>query len=199
MRFSPTQKHGALLNTVCISVFTLGVLSYLFPAFMSALGKPVPPIYFTGFAVMCFITFLFLILRYRMTVFEYVIKRRGDDSAYGAETVLTGECSSASLDFVVYKSVGARPGAMECVLSVDDLFDVIPLRIDGKDGVSKSSVRKQYASHKFSYYDYTITFRPKNDFIELIFEDGDGYVGIIIEDGNNIAEYFKSIAERGVK
>lgn len=192
MRFSPTQKHGALLNTVCISVFTLGVLSYLFPAFMSALGKPVPPIYFMGFAVMCFITFLFLIMRYRMTVFEYVIKRRSDDSAYGAETVPVGEVGDASpFDFVVYKAIGARAGAMECVLSLGDFVEAIPLV---KGGESRSSVMKKYEKSKFSYYDYTLTFLP-HDTLELIFEDGAGYVGIIIEDGNCIAEYFKSIAK----
>ncbi len=190
MRFSPTQKHGALLNTVCISVFALGVLSYAFPAFMSALDKPVPPIYFTGFAVMCFITFLFLVLRYRMTVFEYVIKRRTDDSPLGVQTVHV-DSGTSPLDFVVYKAIGARAGAMECVLSLGDLVEAIPLR---KGGESKSSVMKKYSSGKFSYYDYTLTFLS-TDTLELIFEDGAGYVGIIIEDGNNIAEYFKSIAK----
>lgn len=191
MRFSPTQKHGALLNTVCVSVFTVGVLSYLFPAFMSALDKPVPPIYFTGFAVMCFITFLFLIMRYRMTVFEYVIKRRTDDSAYGVQTVPV-DCgdSSSAFDFVVYKAIGARAGAMECVLSLGDFVEAISLK---KGGESKSSVMKKYEKGKFSYYDYTLTFLPQ-DTLELIFEDGAGYVGVIIEDGNNIAEYFKKIA-----
>lgn len=197
MRYTPTQRHGSLLNTVCVFMIILGAASYAMPLIFSAVGKTAAPFPFTAAAVIFFIAFIFLLIRYRMTSFEYVIKKRDNtvwtepepEYARGAAYGIGEEVRE--LDFVVYKSLGARQGAMECVLSLGDLVEVVPL---SRDGTKKSAVMKKYSEkrQKFVYYDYTLTFLPDKT-LELVFEDGVGYVGIIIEDDGEVAEFFRRL------
>ena len=189
MRFVPEQKHGLLLNTVCFLLLLVGSAAFFFPSILLMFDITVPAFPFTCGGVLCFISFIFLLIRYRMTSFEYVIKPR-DDVYVQAETVYASE-GTAPLDFVVYKSAGARQGAMECVLSIADFMEAIPLE---KGGRTKTDVMKAFAKEGFTYYDYTLTFMPEST-IELIFADGQKYVGIIIEDGNDIADYFRKISK----
>ena len=191
MRFSPSQKHVSLLITVYVILFIAGSAAYFFPTILASLGRTVPPFPFTCGAVICFIALIFLFLRYRMTGFEYVIRPRDDGYVpAGAEAEYASD-GSAPLDFVVYKSMGARQGAMECVLSIGDFRELIELK---KGERTKTDVMKAFCSDGFTYYDYTLTFLP-TEAVELIFADGEKFVGIIIEDGNEIADYFRKISK----
>ena len=189
MRFVPTQKHGPRLVAACVLLLLIGTAAYSAPIVFASLGKSVPPFPFTCVAVMCFIALIFLFLRYRATVFEYVICPR-DDGYVPADAEFAYE-DGTPLDFVVYKSIGARQGAMECRLSVSDFREAVPLK---KGGRTKRDVLKAFADEGFTYYDYTLTFLPEET-IELVFADGQKYVGIIIEDNNEIADYFRKISK----
>ena len=75
---------------------------------------------------------------------------------------------------------------MECVLGMSDLVDVVPL---SKDGESKKSVKNKYSLDGFVFYDYTLTLGLL-DPLELIFVDGNRYVGVIIEPDEQFRDYF---------
>ena len=189
MKFVPEQKNGSKLNFTCALILLIGCVLFFVPSVLSALEIKFPAYPFTFTSVILFIAFMFLFIRYRMTSFEYIIKPR-DDGFCSADAVYASD-GSAPLDFVVYKSIGARQGAMECVLSVADFMEAIPLR---KGERSKADVMKAFSKEGFTYYDYTLTFMSREK-LELIFLDGQKYVGIIIEDDNPIAEYFRKISK----
>ena len=68
---------------------------------------------------------------------------------------------------------------------------------DSKAGTSPADVAKKYrerAVSDFVFYDYTLSFRWENA-LELVFIDGQKYVGIIIE----ADEAFESVIRRSKK
>ena len=95
-----------------------------------------------------------------------------------------------TLDFVVIRSQGARPGAMECVLGMDDLIEVTPIRRAKKDGTTRSEIGKKYRpGGDYVSYDYTVTLAP-DDALALVFRDGPKTVGIFIEPDEKMKAYF---------
>lgn len=191
MVFSPKQKNGGVLTVVIIAIIALSVILYCMPSVLIENGITAPPIWFVFSGLIGFIAAIYLFLRYSMTKFEYVIKPR-DESRWGEAPVFVSDASdgTAPLDFVVYKAMGTRQAAMECVLPLSDLIEAVPLK---KGERTKNDVMRAYKSEAkggFIYYDYTLTFFPKET-LELVFADGDKIVGIIIEDSNPVAEYLK--------
>ena len=184
MSYSPKQKNPKGLTAAVVSLFAIAVILYSVPSALAIKGINVPPIIFMGIGLIIFVAAIYLILRFCMTKFEYVIKER--DDGYGGEVMARAFGDDAPLDFVVYKAMGTRQAAMECVLALSDFVEAIPL---GEEGVKLGDVTKAYKNDGFAYFDYTLTFRAKKNLM-LIFANGDGFVGIVIESDNVIADYF---------
>ena len=87
---------------------------------------------------------------------------------------------------------------MECVLGVEQLVSVVPLRRRKADGVTKSALRDRYAAkgQDYLYYDYTVTFLPDSA-LALVFIDGNRYVGVIIEPDERMKAYFTALKPGG--
>ena len=184
MRYSPVQKNGGQLTLTVIFLLVLAVAMFSFPSALSIEGVTVPPIIFYGLGLISSIAAIYVFLRYGMTKLEYVIRKR--DDGYGGEIMERAFGEDVPFDFVVYKAMGTRRASMECVLALSDFVEAVPLK---KGERTKKDVLAAYKKEGFSYYDYTLTYLSKES-VELIFADGEKFVGIIIESSNPVAEYF---------
>ena len=146
---------------------------------------------------------IYVMMRYKLTEFVYEIRlNTGAEEntdmipVYASEVkVDIAGVSPEYLDFAVMRAQGTRIKAMECLLCLKDLVRVIPLSHNGQDGrETKQSVRKKYEPDGFVFYDYTVT--PMTDeALELIFIEGNRYVGVIIEPDLPMREYFMGLGK----
>ena len=133
---------------------------------------------------------IYVLARYRLIKFAYVIKPRDE----WADTELLASYASIvnvpyyMLDFVVYKSVGAREPVVQCVLSLED-FKGMATDADRKAYKDKF-IRENGAG--FTTYDYTLTPWSR-DRILLVFRDEDKYAGILIEPDEQMRTFFETI------
>ncbi len=198
MRCSPVQKNPGV-RWIIAALLVFGGISYAIPIFCNANGIAVGGAVFQLVTVFAVVAAVFMIVRYQMTGFVYLIRPRSDLSDDDRELAYAGSQTAAGtlrfpadmLDFVVIKSQGSRAGATECVLSIADLVAVIPLK---KDGASKKSVRETYAADGYISYDYTVTLGT-DDALALVFIDGNRYAGIFIEPDEAMRAYFFSLGK----
>ncbi len=198
MRCSPMQKNSRVWAIIA-ALLVFGGISYAVLIVCNANGIAVGGAVFQFVTVFAVVAAVFMIVRYQMTGFVYLIRPRSDVSeddlelayAGGANTAGTLHFPADMLDFVVIKSQGNRPGATECVLSLADLVAVIPLK---KDGASKKSVRETYLADGYVSYDYTVTL-GLDDALALVFVDGNRYAGIFIEPDEAMRAYFLSLGK----
>lgn len=202
MRCVPEQKNRKTVYSLIFALWIGGVILYAVPDVCAASGVTVPTWLFEALAVAAIIAGVFLLIRYGMTHFTYVIRPRSDASDLGEtgrETAFAGAAAAdvtrirpEFLDFIVTKAQGARDGAMECVLGLGDLAAVYPVKKRGDGGMTPKQVREKYAADGFVYYDYTVTFLSR-DALELVFADGSRYVGVILEPDAAMARYLTSL------
>ena len=199
MRCIPVQRNVGAVRSVLAVLLLAGFVFYAIPAASGAAGVHVPAWPFTALSFACIIAAIFLFTRYRMTGFQYIIRPRSETDDSGLVTAQVsgmrlniGDLPPETLDFAVVKSMGARPGAMECLLGLDSLVAVLPLRRNAKDGLTKAGLRDRYAADGYVWYDYTLTFGI-DDALALVFLDGNRYAGIIIEPDEAMRAYFSEL------
>lgn len=198
MRCSPSQKNPRVTAVIAV-LLVFGGISYAIPIVCTANGIAVGGAIFQLLTVISVVAAVFLVVRYQMTHFVYLIRPRSDISENGMETAYAGAASPLGvthlppdmLDFVVIRSQGSRAGAAECVLSLADLAAVIPV---SKDGATKKSIRERYQADGYVYYDYTVTLGV-TDVLALVFVDGNRYAGIFIEPDEAMRAYFLSLGK----
>lgn len=202
MRYIPEQKKLRLVNMIMAALLVFGGVCYAIPVVCNAQGITVPmPWLFTLLTLVSVVSAVFFLIRYRMTSFTYLIRMRSDlpademetVSAYGADVT---NVRPEWLDFVVLKAQGNKPGVMECVMSLDDLVAVIPVSRKSEDGkMTIKTVRDKYRKgdpSAFIFYDYTLSFQL-DEALELIFVDGNRYVGVILEVDGEMKNYLTSL------
>ena len=204
MRCVPEQKNGRGVRMIIAALLIGGGILYAVPHAAQAAGIRVISWLFDLLTIGCVVGAVFLLVRYQMTSFQYIIrtKREAEDSglvtAYAEGVRLNvADLPPEMLDFVVIRSQGARPGAMECVLGLEQLTAVVPLRRKKTDGVTKTMLRDHYAADGYIYYDYTVTIRP-DDALGLVFIDGNRYVGVVIEPDEVMRVYFTQLKPGGL-
>ena len=203
MRCVPEQKNPRAVRSIIAALLIGGGVLYAVPFAAEAAGVRVFAWLFTALTLACLVAAVFLLVRYQMTGFQYIVRTRTEAEENGlAPAFATGarlnlrDLSPQMLDFVVIRSQGARPGVMECVLGLDQLVAVTPLRRDRKNGVTKKALRDKYAEDGYVYYDYTVTFLA-DETLGLVFVDGNRYVGIIIEPDEAMRTYFTELKPEG--
>lgn len=204
MRCVPEAKNVRGIRMIIAALLVGGGILYAVPHAAQAAGIRVIAWLFDALTIACIVAAVFLLVRYQMTGFQYIIrlKTEAEDSglvtAYATGARLNvADLPPEMLDFVVIRSQGARPGAMECVLGVEQLAAVVPVRRRKEDGVTKAALRDRYAADGYVYYDYTVTFRP-DEALGLVFIDGNRYVGIIIEPDEAMRTYFTELKPGGL-
>lgn len=203
MRYIPEPKNLRLVNSIMAVLLVFGGVCYAIPIISEARGVTVIPWLFTMLTLVSVVAALFFLIRYRMTGFTYLIRPRSDvpDDNMEMETVFVGSPDITQvrpewLDIVVLKSQGNKPGVMECVLSLGDLVAVIP--VSGKAGEGRMTikdVRDKYREKDptgFVFYDYTLSFQL-DEALELIFIDGNRYIGIILEVDGEMKNYLTNL------
>lgn len=198
MRCSPVQKNPRVWRIIA-ALLVFGGISYAVPILCNVNGIAIGGAIFQFLTVFAVVAAVFMMVRYQMTGFVYLIRPRSDVSDNDLELAYAGVESAAGdlhlpadmLDFVVIKSQGNRDGAAECVLSLADLVAVIPLK---KDGASKKSIREKYIADGYVSYDYTVTLGLDNA-LALVFVDGNRYAGIFIEPDEAMRAYFLSLGK----
>ena len=198
MRCVPEQKNTRGIRSI-IAALLIGVgILYALPPASGALGLRLPAWPFTALAFACLIAAVFLLVRYEMTGFQYIIRPRTETdgtefvTAYASGRPAICELPPEQLDFAVVKSQGARPGVMECLLSLGDLIAVYPIRRSRRDGMTKADLRERYAADGYVWYDYTLTLGI-DDALVLVFVDGNRTVGILIEPDEGMRAYFMTL------
>ncbi len=199
MRCVPEQKNARAVKRIIAALFVAGGILYAVPIVSRTLGVRVFSWIFTALTIVCLVSAVFLAVRYLMTGFQYLIrtKRESEDSglvtAYAAGARLNAEdLPPEMLDFVVIRSQGARPGATECVLGLEQLTAVHRIRRKRADGMTKRALRDRYAAEGFIFYDYTLTFLWDSA-LALVFLDGNRYVGVIFEPDEAMRAYFAAL------
>jgi len=191
MHCIPKQQNERGVNLILACTLLSGGVCYAAPVFAERAGVTLPSLPFSVATVIFIVAAVFVLVRYKMTGFRYsvVLKDERDsdrDLALVSGISDTWKLPTEYLDFVVRRRQGARMEVMECVLGMSDLVDVVPL---SKDGESKKSVKNKYSLDGFVFYDYTLTLGLL-DPLELIFVDGNRYVGVIIEPDEQFRDYF---------
>lgn len=206
MRCVPEQKNAQGVRRIIAALLISGGILYAVPHAAQAAGVRVISWLFDALTIGCVVGAVFLLVRYQMTGFQYIVrtKNEADDSglvtAYAAGAELNVEdLLPEYLDFVVIRSQGARPGAMECVLGVEQLIAAVPIRRKKADGMTKSALRDKYAAEGEDYisYDYTVTFLADRA-LALVFLDGNRYVGVFIEPDERMGNYFTQLKPGGI-
>lgn len=202
MQYSPVQKNAHLVNTIIAVSLIFGGISYALPIVFKAKGVTAyMPWVFSLLTLAAVVSALYFIVRYKMTGFVYIIRPRSDiDTDPSLETAFAGNTNVNRLpkdwvDFVVMKSQGSRMPVTECVLSFGDLVEIVSISGDKKNGTRHADVAKKYrerAVSDFVFYDYTYTFRWESA-LELVFIDGQRYVGIIIEADDEFEAVLRSM------
>ena len=198
MRYSPSQKNPRV-TAIIAALLGFGGIAYGVPIVCNANGIAVGGAVFQFATVAAVVAAVFIAVRYQMTHFVYLIRPRSDLSENGMETAFAGAAGTGNsthlppemLDFVVIRSQGSRAGAMECVLSLDDLAAVIPV---DKMRTGKKAIRSNYQADGYVYYDYTVTLGV-TDVLALIFIDGSRYAGIFIEPDEAMRAYLLSLGK----
>jgi len=198
MRCTPSQKNPRVAAIIA-ALLLFGGIAYAIPIFCNARGIAVGGALFQLVTVAAVVAAVFLVVRYQMTHFVYLIRPRSDISENGMEAAFAGNAGALNaahlppemLDFVVIRSQGSRAGAMECVLSIADLAAVIPVT---KMRADKKAIRAKYQADGYVYYDYTVTLGV-TDALALVFIDGNRYAGIFIEPDEAMRTYFLSLGK----
>jgi len=197
MRCTPIQKNPRI-SWIFAALLIAGGIAYGVPVVCEANGLSVAAIPFTFTAFLCVIAAVYVLVRYRMVTMVYLIRPRSGIDENGMEAAYAGEfdvtkITPEHLDFVVIKGQGARPGAMECVMGLDDLTAVYRVTKKGENGtLTRAAVREKYIRDGFVFYDYTVTLGLE-EALELVFIDGNRYCGIIIEPDEVMARYLLSL------
>ena len=199
MRCVPSQKNPRVWAIVA-ALLVFGGIAYAIPIVCNANGITVGGALFQLVTVFAVVATVFLVVRYQMTHFVYLIRPRSDLSDADLEPAYAGNVGPAGitrlppdmLDFVVNRSQGSRAGAVECVLSLSDLVAVIPMTKE--NGVTKSAIREKYQADGYVYYDYTVTLGV-TDVLALVFIDGNRYAGIFIEPDEAMRSYFMNLGK----
>ena len=205
MRCVPEQKNARGGRMIIAALLIGGGILYAIPHAAQAAGIRVISWLFDLLTVGCIVGAVFLLVRYQMTGFQYIIrtKREAEDSGLATAYAESGNAGLRArlnvtdlppemLDFVVIRSQGARPGVMECVLGLEQLTAAVPLRRRKEDGVTKAMLRDRYAAEGYVSYDYTVTFRP-DEALGLVFIDGNRYVGVVIEPDEAMRAYLTAL------
>lgn len=201
MKFSPTQNNPRV-SWIFAALIVFGGITYAIPIVCEANKIYIAPLPFTALTLVSVVAALFVLIKYKMTSFTYVVRLRDDvadgdgdglEKAYSAYEDIT-RLSPDLLDFCVFKASGSRLAAMECLMSLSDLVSVTEVYRSGGDGrLTRADVRAKYAKHdNFVYYDYTLTL-GLDPALELVFIDGQRYIGIIIEPDEVMRAYFLSL------
>ena len=197
MKFSPTQNNPRV-NLIFTALLVLGGITYAIPIVCSNNNINISALPFTMVTLFSVVGAVFLLVRYRMTSFTYIVRLRDDlddGDAQGLEKAYAGSFDITSvkpelLDFCVYKASGTRMAAMECLLSLGDLVVTVEVTKKKSGGVTRDDVRREYEQKGgFVFYDYTLTFGLESA-LELVFIDGNRYVGVIIEPDESMRQYF---------
>ena len=199
MRCSPSQKNPRVWAIVA-ALLVFGGIAYAIPIVCNANGITVGGALFQLITVIAVVAAVFLVVRYQMTHFVYLIRPRSDLSDANQEPAYAGNIGTAGitrlppdmLDFVVNRSQGSRAGALECVLPLSDLVTVIPMTKE--NGVTKSAIREKYQADGYVSYDYTATLGV-TDVLALVFIDGNRYAGIFIEPDETMRAYFMNLGK----
>ena len=198
MRCVPKQQRVRATRSILAALLIAGFLIYSIPPASGALGLRLPAWPFTALAFACLIAAVFLLVRYEMTGFQYIIRPRtetddtGFVTAYASGHPVIYDMLPEQLDFAVVKSQGARPGVLECLFSLGDLIAVYPLRRNRRDGMTKADLRERYAADGYVWYDYTLTLGI-DDALALVFVDGNRTVGILIEADEEMRGYLTAL------
>lgn len=196
MKFAPQQKNSGV-NIIIVVLLIFGAIVYAVPPLAEANGISVIHLPFDVLVFAVIIAAVFIIVRYKMTSFEYIIRPRSSVSTeIGMEEAFVSAVDLSRmprdrLDLVVNKIQGTRAN-MECVLSLGDLAAVEKVSLRGKNPDSlptKNDIREKYAADGFVFYDYTVTLGLERA-LELVFVDGNRYAGVIIEADDEMSEFF---------
>lgn len=206
MRYSPSQKNPRV-TAVFVSLLVFGAAVFAVPQISARFGVKISAAPFSVLALAAIVAAVFFMVKYRMTVVEYVIRPcdAPNENEVGEIPQLAGEDAvlvypPEKLEFCVYRAEGTRLKSMECLFPLSDLVSCEVVSRRGRSGNgyrTSGSIADEYKKRGQSYVfaDYTITFGLEHALC-LVFVTENGYAGIIIEPSPKMSDYFLSCKGR---
>ena len=147
-----------------------------------------------GVAFLALFLLMYVLARYLLIEFCYIIGPRGEDevSALAASYGGIGNMPYHMLDLTVTRKYPFGEPAVQSVLSLGSLKESV--MIGSERGKMRESRQKYKGENggRFGIYDYTVTPRS-GDGLMLIFEDGEKYIGVLIEADEAMKRFFEVV------
>ncbi len=162
MNFTPKHKDGAL-RALYLGLFALGFITMLMN------GEGTKGIVFTCVSLISLVGGLYLLMRYELTTFSYVMNAKEND-----------------FEFFVNKSVGKR-GNYICFYMVSDI-----VRFEPYNSEMRENLKKDY--QRIFFYNYTHNLFKEQKQV-IVFKNSSHYDAVIIEADEAYNEYIKNAIE----
>lgn len=147
-----------------------------------------------GVGFLALFLLLYVLARYLLIEFCYIIGPRGGEEvsdlapSYG----VLANVPYSMLDLTVTRKHPFGEPAVQSVLSLGSLKESVMI---GSERGKMREIRQKYKGEnggRFVIYDYTVTPRS-GDGLMLIFEDGEEYIGVLIEADEAMREFFEIV------
>lgn len=147
-----------------------------------------------GVGFLALFLLLYVLARYLFIEFCYIIGPRGSDlvSDLAPSYGVLSNVPYSMLDLTVTRKHPFGEPAVQSVLSLESLKESVTV---GGECEKLREVRRKYKVEnggRFVIYDYTVTPRSGDGLI-LIFEDGEEYIGVLIEADEAMKRFFEVV------
>ena len=147
-----------------------------------------------GVAFLALFLLMYVLARYLLIEFCYIIGPRGEDevSALAASYSGIGNMPYHMLDLTVTRKYPFGEPVGLCVLSLEQLKEAF--FVAGEAGKMRE-IREKYKAEnggRFVVYDYSLTPRSKDGLL-LVFADGEEYIGVLLEADEAMRRFFEIV------
>lgn len=163
MNYTPQHKDGAL-RALYLGLFALALITVLFGGREGTRG-----IIFTCVSLVSVVGGLYLLMRYELTTYSYVMNAKESD-----------------FEFFVNKAVGKR-GNYVCFYMVSDI-----VRFEPYTSEKREELKKDY--QRIFFYNYTHNLFKEQKQV-IVFKNSEHYDAIIIEASEEYGAYIKNAIE----
>lgn len=182
MTYSPSPRLRTV-RFISAALLIPALAAYMFSLYGSSRALPLQ---LCALVLVC--AEVYILIRYRFTRITYTLKPKSfsDEDIYGNDIT---SMPTRSVDFTVKKAQGQREGAVECILSLDLLSDMIELSPD-------DTLKEVRSLHKnASLYIYTVSI-GKCARQALIFDDDGAQYCIITELSEEMIDYLRIVVAK---
>ena len=147
-----------------------------------------------GVGFLAIFALLYLLARYLFIEFCYIIGPQGEENVASLAASYVGIADKPyhMLDLTVTRKLPFGEPAVQSVLSLGDLKEAVTV---GANMSARRELCRKYKAEnggRFVVYDYLITPFSR-DALMLVFEDGEEYIGVLLEADEQMKRFFEVV------